>query len=116
MVLENVTFGYILINPLLPDVSFESTPGQVVGIFGMTGAGKARCWACFRGSMIPTRPHSRGWHDLRDLDLDAFRRQFGIVYQESFLFSNTVAANIAFGHPHATHGTNRARGPNCLRA
>src|SRR5215469_18965509 len=40
--------------------------------------------------------------DLRDLDLDEYRRQIGIVYQESFLFSNTVAANIAFGHPHAT--------------
>src|SRR5581483_996088 len=40
--------------------------------------------------------------DLRDLDLDAYRRQIGIVYQESFLFSNTVAANIAFGNPHAT--------------
>ena len=39
---------------------------------------------------------------MRDLDLDAYRRQIGIVYQESFLFSNTVAANIAFGHPHAT--------------
>jgi ATP-binding cassette subfamily B protein len=34
--------------------------------------------------------------------LDAYRRQIGIVYQESFLFSNTVAANIAFGNPHAT--------------
>jgi ATP-binding cassette subfamily B protein len=40
--------------------------------------------------------------DLRDLDLDAYRRQIGIVYQESFLFSNTVSANIAFGSPHAT--------------
>jgi ATP-binding cassette subfamily B protein len=40
--------------------------------------------------------------DLRDLNLDAYRRQIGIVYQESFLFSNTVAANIAFGHPDAT--------------
>jgi ATP-binding cassette subfamily B protein len=39
---------------------------------------------------------------LRDLDLDAYRRQIGIVYQESFLFSNTVAANIAFGNPQAT--------------
>ena len=37
-----------------------------------------------------------------DLDLDAYRRQIGFVYQESFLFSNTVAANIAFGNPHAT--------------
>jgi ATP-binding cassette subfamily B protein len=34
--------------------------------------------------------------------LDAYRRQIGIVYQESFLFSNTVTANIAFGNPHAT--------------
>ncbi|MGH7969989.1 MAG: ATP-binding cassette domain-containing protein, partial [Limisphaerales bacterium] len=40
--------------------------------------------------------------DLRELDLDSYRRQVGIVYQESFLFSNTVAANIAFGNPHAT--------------
>jgi ATP-binding cassette subfamily B protein len=40
--------------------------------------------------------------DLRELELDMFRRQIGIVYQESFLFSNTVSANIAFGHPHAT--------------
>ena len=41
-------------------------------------------------------------YELRTLDLDAFRRQIGIVYQESFLFSNTVAANIAFGSPHAS--------------
>jgi ATP-binding cassette subfamily B protein len=40
--------------------------------------------------------------DLRELDLDAYRKHIGIVYQESFLFSNTVAANIAFGNPHAT--------------
>ena len=39
--------------------------------------------------------------DLRDWQLDGYRRQIGMVYQESFLFSNTVAANIAFGHPHA---------------
>jgi len=39
--------------------------------------------------------------DLRDLDLDGYRRNVGIVYQESFLFSNTVTANIAFGNPHA---------------
>src|SRR5690606_28478256 len=41
-------------------------------------------------------------HDLRDLDVEDLRRNIGIVFQESFLFSNTVAANIAFGHPHAT--------------
>jgi ATP-binding cassette subfamily B protein len=40
--------------------------------------------------------------DLRDLDLDQLRRNVGTVFQESFLFSNTVAANIAFGHPDAS--------------
>jgi ATP-binding cassette subfamily B protein len=40
--------------------------------------------------------------DLRDLDLDDLRRNIGLVFQESFLFSNTVAANIAFGYPKAT--------------
>src|SRR5690606_18809590 len=40
--------------------------------------------------------------DVRDLKLDDLRRNIGLVFQESFLFSNTVAANIAFGHPHAT--------------
>jgi ATP-binding cassette subfamily B protein len=41
-------------------------------------------------------------HDLRSLHLDDVRRNIGIVFQESFLFSHTVAANIAFGHPAAT--------------
>jgi ATP-binding cassette subfamily B protein len=40
--------------------------------------------------------------DVRSLHLDDLRRNIGIVFQESFLFSNTVAANIAFGHPEAT--------------
>jgi ATP-binding cassette subfamily B protein len=40
--------------------------------------------------------------DARDLELDDLRRNIGLVFQESFLFSNTVAANIAFGHPDAT--------------
>jgi ATP-binding cassette subfamily B protein len=40
--------------------------------------------------------------DVRRYDVDALRRNMGIVFQDSFLFSNTVAANIAFGHPEAT--------------
>ena len=41
-------------------------------------------------------------HDLRELPLTELRRQVGMVFQENFLFSNTIAANIAFGHPDAT--------------
>jgi ATP-binding cassette subfamily B protein len=103
MIFEGVTFGYNPEHPVLRDVSFESAPGQVVGIFGMTGAGKSTVLSLLPRFYDPQRGRILAdGRDLRDLDLDAFRRQIGIVYQESFLFSNTVSANIAFGNPHAT--------------
>jgi ABC-type multidrug transport system fused ATPase/permease subunit len=103
IVFENVSFGYSPQSPVLSDVSFAAKPGQVVGIFGMTGSGKSSLLGLVPRFYDPQagRILADG-KDLRDLDLDAFRRQIGIVYQESFLFSNTVSANIAFGHPHAT--------------
>jgi len=100
---EKVTFGYSPDNPVLTDISFEAKSGQVVGIFGMTGAGKSSLLGLIPRFYDPRQGRILAdGQDLRELDLDAFRRQIGIVYQESFLFSNTVAANIAFGHPHAT--------------
>jgi len=117
---ENVTFAYstngnsrldfksdIPANerprPALSNVSFSVQPGQIVGIFGMTGSGKSSLLGLLPRFYDPQQGRILAdGKDLRDLDLDAFRRQIGIVYQESFLFSNTVAANIAFGHPHAT--------------
>ena len=103
MVFENVSFGYHADKPVLTDVSFESKPGQIIGIFGMTGTGKSSLLGLIPRFYDPAagRILADG-KDLRELDLDAYRRQIGIVYQESFLFSNTVSANIAFGHPHAT--------------
>jgi ATP-binding cassette subfamily B protein len=100
---ENVSFGYAPEKKVLTEISFTAKSGQVVGIFGMTGAGKSSLLGLIPRFYDPRagRIFADG-HDLRDLDLDAFRRQIGIVYQESFLFSNTVAANIAFGHPSAT--------------
>ena len=100
---DRVCFGYHPETPVLHDISFTAKPGQVVGVFGMTGAGKTSLL-----SLIPRFYDPQGGRvlvdgrDLRDLDLDGYRRHVGIVYQESFLFSNTVAANIAFGNPHAS--------------
>jgi ATP-binding cassette subfamily B protein len=100
---EKVSLGYAPEKKVLSEISFTAKSGQVVGIFGMTGAGKSSLLG-----LIPRFYDPRAGRiladgqDLRELDLDAFRRQIGIVYQESFLFSNTVAANIAFGHPQAT--------------
>jgi ATP-binding cassette subfamily B protein len=103
MVFEKVTFGYHADKPVLTGVSFEAKPGQVIGIFGMTGSGKSSLLGLIPRFYDPGagRILADG-KDLRELDLDAYRRQIGIVYQESFLFSNTVSANIAFGHPQAT--------------
>jgi len=99
---ENVTFGYTPNHPVLADLSFTARPGQVIGIFGPTGAGKSTLLGLIPRFYDPQRGRIlMDGKDLRDLDLDACRRQIGVVYQESFLFSNTVAANIAFGHPHA---------------
>jgi ABC-type multidrug transport system fused ATPase/permease subunit len=87
----------------LQNVSFEAKAGAVIGIFGLTGSGKSTLL-----SLIPRLYDPQAGRimadgkDLRDLDLDGYRRQIGIAYQESFLFSNTVAANIAFGNPYAT--------------
>jgi ABC-type multidrug transport system fused ATPase/permease subunit len=104
MAFEAVTFGYAAQHPVLQDVSFEAKPGQVVGLFGLTGSGKSTVLSLIPRFYDPQQGRVLAdGVDLRDLDLDAFRRQVGIVYQESFLFSNTVSANIAFGHPHATH-------------
>ncbi len=103
MVFDRVTFGYTPGKPVLTEVSFETQPGQVIGIFGMTGAGKSTLLGLVPRFYDPQagRILADG-RDLRELELDAYRRQIGLVYQESFLFSNTVAANIAFGHPSAT--------------
>ncbi len=100
---DHVTFGYDA-EPVLADVSFVAEPGECVAILGATGSGKTSLL-----SLIPRFYDADSGrvliddHDVRDYDLDDLRRSVGLVFQESFLFSNTVEANIAFGHPTATH-------------
>jgi ABC-type multidrug transport system fused ATPase/permease subunit len=100
---EAATFGYQADEPVLRDITFEALPGQCVAIVGATGAGKStllsllpRFYDATAGRVLVDG------HDVRDVKLDDLRRSIGLVFQESFLFSNTVAANIAFGHPEAT--------------
>ena len=100
---EHVDFGYQSDANVLQQIDFEAKPGQCVAIVGATGAGKSTLL-----SLIPRfydATHGRitiDGIDVRQLDLDQLRRSVGLVFQESFLFSNTVAANIAFGNPQAT--------------
>ena len=99
---ENVSFAFVPGQPVLQDISLEIAPGESIGIVGETGAGKtallnliARFYDATAGRVLVDGI------DVRQLDLHDLRRNLGIVFQESFLFSNTVAANIAFGQPGA---------------
>lgn len=100
---ENVAFDYRERDTVLRDLSFVAEPGQRIAIAGATGSGKSALL-----SLIPRFYDPRSGrvtldgHDLRDLPLPELRRQVGMVFQDNFLFSNTVAANIAFGHPDAS--------------
>lgn len=99
---ENVTFAY-KDEPVLKRVSFTVEPGQCVAILGATGSGKSTLLSLIPRFYDPTQGRvTLDGVDLRDIDLDDLRRNIGLVFQESFLFSNTVAANIAFGNPKAT--------------
>lgn len=100
---DNVSFAYTGIDPVLQEIDFEVKPGECVAILGATGAGKSvlmslipRFYDATEGSLLIDSI------DVRRIHLDDLRRNIGLVFQESFLFSNTVAANIAFGHPDAT--------------
>jgi len=100
---DHVAFTYSGIDPVLHDVSLDVKPGQCVAILGATGAGKSVLMSLIPRFYDPTAGSVLiDGIDARRLHLDDLRRGIGIVFQESFLFSNTIAANIAFGHPEAT--------------
>jgi ABC-type multidrug transport system fused ATPase/permease subunit len=100
---ENVSFGYLAGEPVLEEIDFAVRAGQCVAIVGATGAGKSTLLSLVPRFYDPAAGRVLiDGRDARDLRLDDLRRSVGLVFQESFLFSNTVAANIAFGNPGAT--------------
>jgi len=101
---ENVSFAYAGSNEVVRNIDLNVKPGQCVAILGATGAGKSVLMSLIpRFFDVTSGRLTIDGIDVRRLDLDDLRRNIGLVFQESFLFSHTVAANIAFGHPEATH-------------
>jgi len=99
---EGVTFGYSAEDPVLREVSFTARAGQIVAIVGATGSGKTTLMSLIPRFYDPQQGRVLvDGIDVRQCDVDELRRNIGVVFQESFLFSNSVAANIAFGHPEA---------------
>jgi ABC-type multidrug transport system fused ATPase/permease subunit len=93
----------------LDHVSLQIPPGQTVALVGATGAGKSTMAKLIARFYDPTAGAILiDGHDLREVSSRSLRSQMGIVPQEAFLFSGTVAENIAFGRPDATAGQIRA--------
>ncbi|MEA9394885.1 SmdA family multidrug ABC transporter permease/ATP-binding protein [Lelliottia amnigena] len=90
-------------NPTLENVNFTLRPGQMLGICGPTGAGKSTVLSLIQRHFDVTQGEIR-FHDLplTHLQLDAWRSRLAVVSQTPFLFSDTVANNIALGYPNAT--------------
>lgn len=99
----DVTLAYVENQPVLHDVSFTIEPGERIGITGETGAGKSTLLSLVMRFYDVTAGSVRvDGIDVRQADLNDLRRSMGTVFQESFLFSHTVAANISFGRPSAS--------------
>jgi ABC-type multidrug transport system fused ATPase/permease subunit len=93
----------------LDDVWLHILPGQTVALVGATGAGKSTMAKLVARFYDPTRGRVLvDDHDLRDVASSSLRSQMGIVPQEAFLFSGTIAQNIAFGRPDASADEIRA--------
>jgi len=100
---QNVSFSYDQDDPKLSGISFLARPGEQIAFIGATGSGKSTLLSLIPRFYDPTKGRVLlDNHDLREINLSDLRRQVGLVFQENFLFSNTIAANIAFGHPDAS--------------
>ncbi|UCE41007.1 MAG: ABC transporter ATP-binding protein [Candidatus Aminicenantes bacterium] len=100
---RNLFFSYTEREQVLENFSMKVPAGQNVAFVGHTGAGKSsiarlitRFYEFQEGELLVDG------HDIRQIDLDAYRHQIGLVPQDPFLFSGTVKDNIRYGHPEAT--------------
>lgn len=103
VIFDKVWFAYNERDYVLKDISFKVKPGETVAFVGATGAGKTsiinlinRFYDINRGNILIDGIN------IRDVELNSLRQRIGVVMQDVFLFSDTVANNITLGNPEIT--------------
>ncbi len=110
---EHVSFAYEPARPILHDISFAIPAGKTVAVVGPSGSGKSTlARLLYRFYDVQQGRITIAGHDLRDVTQASVRRSIGIVPQDTVLFNDTVAYNIAYGRP----GASRAEVEEAARA
>ncbi|AOS65381.1 ABC-type multidrug transport system, ATPase and permease component [Actinoalloteichus hymeniacidonis] len=111
--LVDVRFGYTRDDPVLDGVSLRIEPGETLAVVGPAGSGKStislllpRFYDVHGGAVRLGPPGAE--QDVRELRTTSLRGAIGVVFEEAFLFSDTVRANLAYGRPDATDAEIRA--------
>src|SRR6476646_6748618 len=100
---EHVTFGYTSTEPVLRDFDLTVAAGETVALVGSSGSGKSTVALMLpRFYDVHSGEITIDGVDVRDVRLDSLRGSIGVVFEDSFLFSDTITANIGFGRPDAT--------------
>jgi len=95
---ENVSFAYNKSEPVLKNISFEVRKGEVLALVGPSGAGKSTLFDLLPRFYDPTEGNIYiDDINIKKIKLDSLRRLLGIVTQETYLFNDTIKANIAYG-------------------
>ncbi|WP_439661546.1 ABC transporter ATP-binding protein [Lentzea sp. HUAS TT2] len=100
---SDVTFGYARSEPVLRDFSITVEPGETLALVGTSGSGKSTVSLLLpRFYDVHSGAVRVGGADVRTLRLESLRGTVGVVFEEAFLFSDTVFSNIAYGSPDAS--------------